>query len=94
MPNYPLILTTNYPSAQWTLNGDSYDGLTWLSDTPKPTQEELDALWEATKKQSEFIRNRQQAYPSIVDQLDTLYHGGYDAWKATIEAVKQQYPKP
>ena len=37
---------------------------------------------------------RQKAYPSIVDQLDTLYHGGYDAWKATIDAVKNQYPKP
>jgi hypothetical protein len=37
---------------------------------------------------------RQKAYPSIVNQLDTLYHGGYDAWKATIDAVKNQYPKP
>lgn len=37
---------------------------------------------------------RQQAYPSIADQLDTLYHGGYDAWKASIEAVKNQFPKP
>lgn len=32
-------------------------------------------------------------YPSIPDQLDTLYHGGYDAWKATIQAVKDKYPK-
>jgi hypothetical protein len=37
---------------------------------------------------------RTKAYPSIVDQLDTLYHGGFDAWKSTIEAVKQQFPKP
>ncbi len=36
---------------------------------------------------------RAKAYPSIVDQLDTLYHGGYDAWKATIQAVKDKYPK-
>jgi len=36
---------------------------------------------------------RQVAYPSIEDQLDTLYHGGYDAWKATIKAVKDTYPK-
>jgi hypothetical protein len=26
-----------------------YDGLTWVSDTPKPTQAELDAVWESTK---------------------------------------------
>jgi hypothetical protein len=49
MIDYTQILSTNYPTAQWTLNGNSYDGLTWLSDTPKPTQAELDALWESTK---------------------------------------------
>ena len=37
---------------------------------------------------------RATAYPSIADQLDTLYHGGYDAWKATITAVKEEFPKP
>jgi hypothetical protein len=49
MIDYTQILITNYPTAQWTLNGDSYDGLTWLSDTPKPTQAELDALWGTTQ---------------------------------------------
>jgi hypothetical protein len=51
MIDYAQILTVNYPNTQWTLNGDSYDGLTWLSDTPKPTQAKLDALWEPTKAQ-------------------------------------------
>jgi len=37
---------------------------------------------------------RAQAYPPIADQLDTIYHEGIDAWKATIAAVKQEYPKP
>lgn len=36
---------------------------------------------------------RRVEYPSIADQLDTLYHGGYDAWKASIKAVKDKYPK-
>lgn len=36
---------------------------------------------------------RAAEYPSIVDQLDILYHGGYDAWKAAIKAVKDKYPK-
>ena len=49
MIDYALILSTNYVGKQWTLNGDSYSGLTWLSDTPKPTQAELDALWESTQ---------------------------------------------
>jgi hypothetical protein len=37
---------------------------------------------------------RAKAYPSFADQFDLLYHGGYDAWKAAIDAVKQEYPKP
>ena len=37
---------------------------------------------------------RAAEYPSIVDQLDTLYHGGIDAWKAEIKTVKDKYPKP
>jgi hypothetical protein len=37
---------------------------------------------------------RAAEYPSFADQFDTLYHGGYDAWKAQIDAIKLKYPKP
>jgi len=40
-----------------------------------------------------YKEQRARAYPSIADQLDLMYHGGYDAWKAAIEAVKTQFPK-
>ena len=36
---------------------------------------------------------RAAAYPSMADQFDLLYHGGMDAWKAAITAVKVCYPK-
>ena len=36
---------------------------------------------------------RAKEYPSIGDQLDILYHGGYDAWKSQIQAVKERFPK-
>jgi len=49
MIDYTLILSVNYVGKQWTLNGDSYEGLDWLDVSPKPTQAELDALWESTK---------------------------------------------
>jgi hypothetical protein len=49
MLNYSLILTINYPNTEWSLNGNSYDGLTWLDNSPKPTQAELDALWQPTQ---------------------------------------------
>jgi hypothetical protein len=49
MIDYAQILSVNYAGLQWSLNGESYDGLTWYSDTPKPTQAELDALWISTQ---------------------------------------------
>lgn len=36
---------------------------------------------------------RAAEYPSFADQFDLLYHGGLDAWKAAIDAVKAKYPK-
>ena len=42
----------------------------------------------------EYARRRAAEYPSVVDQLDDIYHNGIDAWKATIKATKDKYPKP
>ena len=42
----------------------------------------------------EYSRNRAAEYPSIEDQLDTIYHNGVAGWKATIKAIKDKYPKP
>ena len=40
-----------------------------------------------------ILRNRKIDYPSIADQLDDIYHNGIDAWKVTIKATKDKYPK-
>jgi hypothetical protein len=40
-----------------------------------------------------YKAKRAAEYPSITDQLDLLYHGGMDAWKTAIQAVKDKYPK-
>ena len=40
-----------------------------------------------------YKAKRQLAYPSIADQLDILYHSGFDAWKSAIQAVKEEFPK-
>jgi len=79
-----------FPTAKWTLNGDTYAGLTWLSeDVAKPSEQEL-LDW---VDPNAYKAQRAAAYPSIPDQLDLLYHGGMDAWKAAITAVKTQFPK-
>jgi hypothetical protein len=40
-----------------------------------------------------YVDKRVAEYPSIPDQLDDIYHNGVDAWKLTIKAVKDKYPK-
>lgn len=41
----------------------------------------------------EYKYKRMLEYPSFGEQFDLLYHGGYDAWKAKIQAIKNKYPK-
>ena len=36
---------------------------------------------------------RRKEYPSLVDQLDKIYHSTLASWKADIKAVKDKYPK-
>lgn len=43
--NIPQILEAIRPGEEWSLNGDTMDGLTWLSDTTPPTAAEIDAAW-------------------------------------------------
>jgi len=45
MTNYATVLKRRYKGKEWTLSGDDYDGLVWLSDTAKPTKAKLDDLW-------------------------------------------------
>jgi hypothetical protein len=87
------------PGASWSISGDDYETLWWSdeNDLPPPTEEEVQAEIERLKAEYEYNqyqRDRASAYPSIQDQLDTLYHQGYDGWKASIDEVKNQYPKP
>lgn len=46
MINYTTILEIKYLGSQWSLDGDSYEGLNWLDESLKPTKEELDSQWE------------------------------------------------
>jgi len=84
------------PGSRWSHTGYGYEGLKWLEDNPPPTKEEIDA--EITRLQIEYNgleyqRKRRAEYPSFAEQFDTLYHGGYDAWKISIDKTKDKYPK-
>ena len=69
-----------------------------LIDNPHTKPSEADctagvAALQADYDAKDYARNREAEYPSIVDQLDDIYHNGIDAWKATIKVTKDKYPK-
>jgi len=52
-----------------------------------------EAVVQAYINANAYKAKRAAEYPSIIDQLDLLYHGGMDSWKTAIQAVKDKYPK-
>lgn len=89
------------PGAQWTLTGDEYSGLNWLSDdidvpTEKAIADEivrLQAEYDALKYQ----RDRAVEYPDFREYLDGIVKNDQDqinAYIAACQAVKDKYPKP
>tara|TARA_Y100000590_G_scaffold339638_1_gene387210 strand:- start:285 stop:608 length:324 start_codon:yes stop_codon:yes gene_type:complete len=50
---------------------------------------EMISDWES----KDYARKRASEYPSILDQLDEIYHNGVGSWKAIIKKTKDKYPK-
>ena len=65
----------------------------------KPTEKQctdglaaLQAAWDL--ENNSYKSQRRAEYPSIEDQLDTIYHSGVAGWKTAIKTIKDKYPKP
>ena len=70
MISYTAILQRKYVGSQWTLNGDDYEGLVWLSDTDKPTKKELDDLWpQVQSEMAAEIGTKATAKAALLDRL-------------------------
>src|SRR3990167_10217572 len=53
------VLKSIRPGASWTLNGDAYDGLTWLDEVQsKPTLAEIEAAWPAVSAELQAAKQR------------------------------------
>lgn len=67
--DYTQILSRRF-EGEWTLNGDDYAGLTWLSDSPKPSQEEIEAEWKSVQAEIQDEANEKIARrQAILDRL-------------------------
>ena len=83
------------PNAEFTLRGDTLEWLKANGDT-KPSDSAITTKLAELKTDyanKEYQRKRADEYPTVVDQLDLIYHSGIDAWKAKIKETKDKYPK-
>jgi hypothetical protein len=97
--NFMLILEVNYQDKQWSIEGDTYQGITWYDASPKPTEEEMVALWPSTQvavQNKEADRNRRNAYQMQSDPIFFKAQRGeatMQEWEAKVEEIKARYPK-
>ena len=100
MIDYTKILTANYQGSQWSMSGDDYSGLDWLSDDPKPTQAELDAQWPAVNYQNQYeivSQTRHAEYIKTSDPIFFEWQRGTKTqvdWEAAVQAIKDANPYP
>ena len=96
-PNYIDAIISLDPNAKCIYQNEDLSTLVWEDGNPNKITEK-----QITDKHAELVteynnkkyqRDRAEEYPSIVDQLDDIYHNGIDGWKATIKTTKDKYPK-
>ena len=66
-------------------------------EIPENEAAEIRAEWadnDAKREATQYKEDRLMQYPNWPDQLDQIFHEGIDAWKETIQAVKDAHPKP
>jgi hypothetical protein len=100
MTDYAAVLTVIRPGAVWTLIGDSYDGLEWFDESPKPSQAECDAAWPQVQYDRQYAQVEQARHAAYIADADPLFFkwqrgtGTEQAWLDAVQAVKDANPYP
>jgi hypothetical protein len=103
MTDYAAVLTAIRPGTSWELVGNTYSGLTWLDDSPKPTKKTLDDAWPAVQHDLEVAATRAERQRRYLAQTDPLFmkaqrdeEDGVTLadWKAAVAAIKADLPYP
>ena len=77
----PMILARKFHETEWTLDGDDYTGLTWLSEGDAPTEAQLKKLWPTV--QAEIAAEKQAKIDAKTSAIAKL-----EALGLTVEEIK------
>ena len=73
MIQYSSIIRRRYTGSFFTLVNEDYDQLVWLASTPKPTKQELDALWtEVEAEIAQEVVEQEQKKRDTIAKLELL----------------------
>ena len=87
------------PTAEFSVNAEDYEQITWLNSTPVISREnietklnELQAEYDAL----EYQRKRQEEYPDAIECVHALLDGGDTLTDLQTKrtTIKEKYPKP
>jgi len=87
------------PNAQFTINADDINQITWLNGTTPISKSDIEAKMtevQADYDSKQYQRDREKEYPSWQEQMDMQYHdtvNGTTTWKDAIAKVKSDNPK-
>jgi len=102
-PNHIEDYLITHRGGQWFSWSDTsnkiYENLIVLDGGSKPNESTcttglatLQASWDL--ENDSYKSKRRAEYPKFEDQFDQIYNEGIDAWKTSIKAIKDKYPKP
>ena len=80
----PAILSRKFEGSEWTLSGDDYDGLTWLSEGEPPTEAQLKKLWPTV--QAEIAAEAQAKIDARLSAISKL-----EALGLTVDEVQEAF---
>jgi len=92
------VLQKIRPGTLWSLNDNTYAGLNWKDESPKPTNKEIISAWkdvELELEKEKVRRLRADAYRLEADPLFFEYQRGdieKQAWIDKIQEIKERYP--
>jgi hypothetical protein len=73
MIDIAAILVSKYQGSEWTLVGNKYEGLEWLSETNVPTKKELEDFWPEVEAELQTKKENQlDARTSALAKLAAL----------------------
>jgi hypothetical protein len=99
--NIALILSKNYPTSLWSLDGEEYAGLTWLSEDPKPTKAALEKQWPEVEHEAQVEEVKKQRQLAYMAEADPIFFESHrdpavkeETWREKVEEIKARYPYP